>query len=91
MTTCTRSGCPHDAIYEDGLSCMKKTKDKGDLEFGLPAVGSKLNTKVDFGKLQDGLRTIVLNASVIVACILACIFILVTNVYLRSKKIHLKS
>lgn len=90
-TTCTRRGCPYDGIGETALVCSKKSYYRGPGSIAIPALAGKANSKINIGKLRDGLERIILNALVIAACLLAALFIFSTNVYLRTKRIKVKT
>lgn len=90
VTTCTRSGCPYDGIGETALVCSKQSYYRGFGHPAVPGVSDKINSKINLGTLSDGLKRIILNAIVIVLCLLAAFFIFTTNIYLRTKPVKVK-
>lgn len=86
-TTCTKSGCPYGSINETALTCQKSSYYRGPGTIAVPAVGDKLNSKINIGALSEGAEQLAFNGVIIVICLIVALVIFSTNILLRSKNV----
>ena len=84
---CYASGCPYKGSNETLFLCTKNLTGRGAAQFGAPPLAGKFNSKINVGPLAASARSTAINAAITLLILFFCIFLLISNAFLRTKAV----